>query len=132
MIAVEAHRAVAIVSVHGALRLVDGQAVIVHAEPVAVRVGIGNQARLEHFVWRKAHAGDDVARFESGLLDFGEIIFGIAVEHEFADFDERVIFVRPDFCQIKRIEVIGLGLFFGHDLDGDAPLGEIAFFDGDE
>src|ERR1700746_1918224 len=84
VIAVEAHGAIAIVSVHGALRLVDGQAVVVHAEPVAVRVWIRNQAGLQHFVGRKAHSGDDVAWFEGGLLDFGEIIFGIAVENEFA------------------------------------------------
>src|SRR6202030_14627 len=90
VIAVEAHRAVAIVGVHRALRLVDWQAVIVHAEAVAVRVGIGNQTRLEHLVWREAHARDDVARLEGGLLDFGEIIFGITVEHEFAGFHERI------------------------------------------
>ncbi len=62
-----------------------------------MRVGIGNQTRLEHLVWREAHSRNDVARFEGGLLDFGEIIVGIAVEHEFPDFDERIIFVRPDF-----------------------------------
>src|SRR5712692_9990491 len=87
VIAVEAHGAVAIVGVHRALRLVDGQAVVVNAEAVAVRVGIGNKARLQHFVGREAHAGDDVARFERGLLDFGEIIFGIAIEDEFANVD---------------------------------------------
>src|SRR6266849_532912 len=96
VIAVEAHGAIAIVGVHGALGLVDGQAVVVDAEAVAVRVGIGNQARLQHFVGREAHARDDVARFERGLLDFREIVFGIAVEHEFANFDERIVFVRPD------------------------------------
>jgi len=39
VIAVEAHGAVAIVGVHRALRLVDGQAVVVNAETVAVRIG---------------------------------------------------------------------------------------------
>src|SRR6267142_2112027 len=40
VIAVKAHGAVAIVSVDGALRLVDRQAVVVDAEAIAMRIGI--------------------------------------------------------------------------------------------
>src|SRR5271156_451251 len=96
-VAVEAHGAVAVVGGEGALRLVHRQAVVVDAEAVTGRVGIGDDARLQYFVRRIAHAGDDVAWLEGGLLDFGKIIFGIAVEFEFANFVERIILVRPNF-----------------------------------
>ena len=52
--------------------------------------------------------GDDVARLERGLLHFREIVFRVAVQFQLADFVERIILVRPNLGQIKRIDVIGL------------------------
>ncbi len=103
-VAVEAHRAILVVSVKWALRLVHGQGIVIYAQTVAVRVWIGDQACLQHFVRRKTHARRDVPRFERGLFDFREIILGIAVEFEFADFMQRIVFVRPHLGQIERID----------------------------
>src|SRR5882757_2019450 len=62
VVAIEAHGAIAIVSVDWALRLVDGETIVVDAQAITMRVRIRNQTGLQHFVWREAHAGDDVAR----------------------------------------------------------------------
>ncbi len=117
------------ISVIRALRLVYRKHVIVHSQTITVRIGIGNQTRLQHLVRRISHTRHYVARFERRLLDFREIIYRIAVQDQFADFLQRIILVRPNFRQVERIEVIRLGLFFRHDLDGNFPLREVAFGD---
>ena len=109
-VAVEPHGAIAMVMVNRTLRAIHGQRIVIRAEPVAVSVGIRNKPPLQHFVGRKAHARSDVAGFESGLFHLGEIILRVAVQNEFADFDERIVLVRPDFRQIKRIEVVSARL----------------------
>jgi len=78
------------------------------------------------------HAGHDIARFKRGLLDFREIIFRIAVQLQLADLMQRVVLVRPHLRQVERVDVIGLRLFFRHDLNAHAPLGEVPFRDGME
>src|SRR3546814_2545470 len=61
--------AVAVVAVHRAARGVDRDLVVVHAQPVALRIGVVEQARLQHLVRRRADARHQVARRERGLLD---------------------------------------------------------------
>ena len=61
-----------------------------------------------------------------GLLHLGEVVLGIAVQHQFADFDQRIVRVRPDLGQVEGIEVIGLGFVLRHDLHAHPPLGEVA------
>jgi hypothetical protein len=75
------------------------------------------------------HAGNDVARREGSLLNFSKVILGITVKDHFADFDERVIIVRPDLCEIKWVDVKGFRVGFGHDLHANAPPGEVAVLD---
>ena len=43
---------------------------------------------------------------------------------------QGVVGVRPDFGEVERIPAIGFGLFFGHDLHGEGPFGEVSFFEG--
>ena len=45
--------------------------------------------------------GTTFAGIERGLFHFREIVFGIAVQFEFAHFDERIVLVIPDLGQIK-------------------------------
>ncbi len=120
------------VGVIRALRLVDGQPVVIAAQAIAVRVRIRNKPPLQHLVRRVAHAGNDVARLEGCLLDFSEVILGVAVEGHLSDFNERVIAVRPDLGEIERVDVVGLRFSFGHDLHADSPLGEVAVLDRPE
>jgi hypothetical protein len=47
------------------------------ADAVAVRIGIGEDAALQHLVGRIADARHDVRGREGGLLDLGEIMLGL-------------------------------------------------------
>jgi len=76
-----------------------------------------------------ADAGHDVCGRKRGLLDFGEIILGIAVELEHADLDQRVILVRPYFGKVERIVPVLADIALRHDLHGEFPFRELAFFD---
>ncbi len=101
---VEAHGAVAMISVDRALGLVDRQRFVVNAHPIAMRVGVAHDARLQHLVGRIAHAGNHVGRRERGLLHLGEVVLRIAVQLHHGDFLHRILLVRPDLGQVKRIE----------------------------
>ena len=46
----ESHGAIDVVGVDGAARLVDGKLIRIDADAIAVRVGIGEDARLQHLV----------------------------------------------------------------------------------
>jgi len=46
-----------------------------------VRIRVGDQARLQHFVGRVAHALNNVLGLERRLLHFGKIVLGIAIQN---------------------------------------------------
>jgi hypothetical protein len=84
-IAVKAHRAIAVVRVrHGRMWTIDRQALSIHAEPITMRVGVRQEARLQHLVRAERNARHNVGGRKSGLLNFGVIIFRVAVEFEVA------------------------------------------------
>ena len=64
---------------------------MVDAEPVAVGVAVGEEAALQHLVGRGPDARHEVGRVEGGLFDLGEVVVGVAVEHQLADLDQRVV-----------------------------------------
>ena len=79
VVAVHPHGAVAVVAVDRAAGRVDRDQVVVHAEPVALRIAVGEEPPLQHLVGREADAGHDVGRVEGGLLDLGEVVLRVAV-----------------------------------------------------
>src|SRR5258707_519063 len=88
-ITVRPHLAVAMIAVERALRSVDRDVIEVDAEPIALRVAIGEQPRLEHLVGREADAGDDGLRREGRLLHLGEVVLRIAVQRHHPRLDQR-------------------------------------------
>lgn len=62
---------------------------------------------------------------ECDLLNFGEVVAWIAIQHQFADLDQWELTVRPDLGQIKWIKLPLLGLLEGHHLDVHRPRGEV-------
>ena len=102
---------------------------VVHAEAVALRVAVGEQAALQHLVRREADAGHDVGRVEGRLLDLGEVVLRVAVQLHDAHLDERVVLVEPDLGQVERV-VGALGrVLLGHHLDEHLPAREVALLD---
>ena len=75
-----------------------------------MRVGIGEDARLQHLVRRVADAGHDVGRRERRLLDLGEVVLGIAVEFHDTDVDQRIVGVRPDLGEVERVVPVLAGV----------------------
>ena len=56
-------------------------------------------------------------------------IGGVAVQGQLADLDQRVVLVRPDLGQIKRVDAIGLGILVRHDLPLERPAGVVPVAD---
>jgi hypothetical protein len=74
-------------------------------------------------------ARDDIGWRQRRLLDFGEIILGIAVELQHADLDQGIILVRPHLGEVEGIVPMLVDVRLRHDLDGEFPLWEIAALD---
>jgi hypothetical protein len=87
--------------VERAARRVHRNLVVIDAEPVALRVAVGEQSRLQHLVGREADAGHDVGRIEGRLLDFGKKLSGLRFSSMTPDFDQRVVLVWPDLGQVE-------------------------------
>ena len=94
-----------------------------------MRVAVGEQAALQHLVGRGPDAGHEVGRVEGRLLDVGEVVLGVAVEHQPADLVQRVVAVRPDLGHVEGVEVVALRLGGRHDLHLERPGGELAAVD---
>lgn len=71
---------------------------------------------------------------EADLFDLGEVVGGVFVELEFADFAEREFGVWPDVGEVEDVDLLGLPellcLLWCHGLDFECPFWEIAFGDG--
>ena len=70
---------------------IHGNQVVVHAQPVALCVAVGEEPPLQHLVGREADAFDDVRRVERRLFDFGEEVVRVAVQFENTHVMQREI-----------------------------------------
>ena len=61
-----------------------------------MRVGVRQEARLQHLVRAGRNAPHNVGGRKGGLLDFGVIIFRVAVELADAHLNQWIVLVRPD------------------------------------
>src|SRR6266404_2071403 len=124
-----AHLAIAVIGVEWTLRRIHGDVIEINAEAVSLGISIREQAALEHLVWREANSGNYICRGEGGLLHLCEEVFRITIELHYANFDQWVISLGPDFRYIKRIVLVFLCLFLCHYLDEQRPTREISTFD---
>lgn len=95
---VEGHGAVALEVGHvvGRAGRVDGELLVVDADAVAVGVGVGEEAGLEDGIRGGFDARDQVGRVEGDLFDLGEVVLGVFVEGENADFAAAELLFGPD------------------------------------
>ena len=87
---------------------------------------------MQHLVRRKSDTIHDIQRIEGGLLDFGAIVFRVAVQFQDTYIHQREVSVRPYLRQIEGVDVIVVCLFDCHQLDLELPFREIAFLDAFE
>src|SRR5260370_18692983 len=102
------HLAIAVIGVEWTLRRIHGDVIEINAEAVSLGISIREQAALEHLVWREANSGNYICRGEGGLLDLCEEVFRITIELHYPNFDQRVVSLGPDCCQIKRTVLVSL------------------------
>src|SRR6266404_8382660 len=124
-----AHLAIAVIGVEWTLRRVNRDVIEVNTEAVSLGISIREQAALEHLVRREANSGNHIRRGEGGLLDLCEVVFRITIELHYANFDQWVVSLGPDFGQIKRIVLVCLCLVLSHYLDEERPTRKISTFD---
>src|SRR5690625_702720 len=105
---------------------------MIDSQSVTLGVPVLEKSSLQHFVRGKSDTGNDIGRIKCSLLHILEIVFRISVQFKFSNWNQRKIFLRPDFCQVKRVETIVLCLLFGHNLNVELPLWKVASFNGIE
>jgi len=106
-VAVHTHEAVPLVVAHlSCLGAIDRDLLVVHPEPVAVRVRVGEYARLQHLVRREGYPRDDVGGREGRLLHLREIVVRVAVELQDPYVDAWVVIVRPDLGEVEGVPAI--------------------------
>ena len=66
-------------------------------------VSIREKSPLKELVWGEAKTRYNVGRIESSLFHIGKVIFWITVQFQYADFDEWIFFMTPDFGYIEWI-----------------------------
>ena len=87
---------------------------------------------MEDWVRRGFHTGDHVRGRKGDLLDFGKVVFGIAIEREFAERSQRNLLLRPDLGQVEDIPAELLCLLGGQNLQIAGPAGILAVLDAVE
>lgn len=80
----------------GTVRAVDGDVLVVDAQPVAVRVSVREDATLQHLVGAGLDARHQVGRCEGDLLHLGEVISRVSVQHDAANRNQWELLVGPD------------------------------------
>ena len=116
VVAVDGHDAIALVRVEGADGRVDRDLLVVDAKSVAVGVGVGEESGLQDWVGRGLDAGDHMGGGEGHLLDFGKVIFRIAVEGEAAKGPEGHFALGPDLREVENVPSEFLGVARREDL----------------
>ena len=126
--AVDGHGAIAgvVVAHASAVGAVDRDLVVVGTKTMAVGVGVVEEAALEHAIVAGFNSGNQVTRREGGLFGLSEVVFGVAVEGDLSDGDQRVVLVGPDFGDVEDIEAVVGGFLFGHCLHVPGPTGVVA------
>ena len=121
------HRSVAIVVVDRCKRPIDGQFHIVRTDAVALGVGIGEQAPLQHLVGRRFDARHHIAWTEGRLFGRLEVVVRHLVQRHRANLDLR--HAGPDLGVVEPV-IVELGdLLRGHDLHIEIPFREVAGLD---
>jgi hypothetical protein len=99
---------------------------MVHAEPISMRVGVGKDSDLQHLIRRVTNPGHNVGRRKGSLFHLGKVVFGIAIQLQDANFNQRIIAMRPNLGKIEGIPAVSFRFILRHNLDAETPTRIIA------
>jgi len=104
----ERHAAIALKVRHAVIdaRCVNRQLLVVHADAMTVCVWVRKEARLQDWVRGGLDTWGKMRGVEGYLLYFCEVVFGVLVEGEFADFSEGELFVWPDVGEVEDVDLL--------------------------
>ena len=100
---------------------VDRDLVIVSTKSMSVGVRVGEKSALEHLISRDFNTWDDVGGCESTLLNLSKIVFGVSVQSELSNGDQRVVAVRNNLGDIEDIKLVCLSCLLGDKLNVPGP-----------
>eukprot|EP00126_Sphaerothecum_destruens_P012817 Sdes_comp21944_c0_seq1m20487 len=95
---------------------------IIDPQTMPMRVGIGKEPGLQHFIGAWLDAGHEMRGREGGLFNILKIILRILIQTKGANLTQRKFGMRPHFCDIKRIERTLRRTSFTHHLHTKPPL----------
>ena len=111
------------------VRTVDRDLVVVSSESVSVGIRVREESSLKHLIGGWLNSWDNVSRREGNLLHLSEVVLDISVQNQLSDWNERVVFMRPDLGDIEDVPLVGGGILLRHDLGKHGPGGGISFLD---
>lgn len=118
---VDGHEAIALEVGNRNNGLVNRKLSVVDTKSVTMGVWVGKEARLQDGVARRLEVGNEVGRRKSDLLDLGEVVLDVFVQHHLADGAHGVVLVRPDLGEIQYIVTEVFSLLGCHCLNVNRP-----------
>src|SRR5699024_8061689 len=101
--------------------LVNWQLLVVRTNAVTLLVSVSKDTCLQHAVWGKANARNQVRWVQSNLLNLSEEVAWVAVKNKLANIVRWVIFLGPVLDQIEGIAAVVLCSFDMYNRDFNVP-----------
>ncbi len=99
------------------------------AQPLQLRIQIGEVAALQQRVVGEVDAGRNILRHERDLLGLREEIVRHAVQHQSADGDRGHEFFGDDLGGVEHVEIEVVSKLLVEQLHPQLPLGKVAGLD---
>lgn len=103
---------------------------MIRSKPVELSVLIEEQSSLQKSIIRRFDSRHQISRIKGNLLYFSEVVLRHLVENNFTNLDERVVSMRPHFCNIKDIPFVLLTIRLRNQLDVHGPRRILTVHDG--
>lgn len=73
---------------------------MIGTQAMPMSIAVGEEPTLQHLVRARLDTGYHVRRVEGHLFHVGEIVLGVAIQHQFAYRYQREFLVRPYLLKI--------------------------------
>jgi len=88
-------------------------------------VSVGEKTTLQHFIGRWLDAWYNMGGRERGLFHILVVVVRVTVKNLLSYWDQGIITVGPDFCDIEDVPFVFGSVRLGHNLSAESPGGEV-------